>query len=236
MSRRHSATKAPSEAAHTHQERDDDIAKRRDGFVIAEYNALRAELLKNLEFRFQIVQITLVLFAGIMSVGIPSKSTEIFAVYPVVAAILFCGWITASIDVKRISSYIRDELAKNTCGGMQWESHVLSRKNTKVSGIVVSGFFVGIFVFTQIIATLMALLFPADGALQFLKIEILGFSFGPTSFANRDAYLIVDILCILGSLVAVVLYRQAHGSRAESNPGPGRAIGGLPKATALQRP
>jgi hypothetical protein len=63
-----------------------------DQFMLAEYNALRDELLKRAEFQQQILSLTLVIFGTILTFGLQVHSASIILLYPLLSLFLAASW------------------------------------------------------------------------------------------------------------------------------------------------
>jgi hypothetical protein len=76
--------------------------------VVAEYNSLRAEIIKLVELQSQLLALTVVAFGTIASVGFQERSSAILLVHPVLALILGVSWMNHAHSVCRCAAYIRD--------------------------------------------------------------------------------------------------------------------------------
>ena len=59
--------------------------------VAAEYKALRDEILKRVEFRYQLLNITLISAGTLLGAGLNANSAPVLLVYPILAAFLAGG-------------------------------------------------------------------------------------------------------------------------------------------------
>ena len=83
-----------------------------------EYSMLRAEILKRLELRYQLINYTLGAFAAFMALGIPrddSTSALTVLIYPLVAAGIALAWVDNHYRLRLIVIYMRDH-------GAIWET------------------------------------------------------------------------------------------------------------------
>ncbi|MDQ3763138.1 MAG: hypothetical protein M3460_16280 [Actinomycetota bacterium] len=55
----------------------------RDQFALAEYNNLRAEILKMIELQSQLINLTVIAFGAVVSVGFQARSPAIMALRPI---------------------------------------------------------------------------------------------------------------------------------------------------------
>ena len=116
-----------------------------------EFNALRNEVLKRIEIREHISQITLGLAGVFQSVGLANP--VIAFIYPTLSFFLAVGWAQNDIRIRQLGNYIRNKL-EPALPGLAWESH---RKNIEEQTRTSLWHFVilshgGIFVTTQIMA------------------------------------------------------------------------------------
>ena len=139
--------------------------------MLAEYNALRDEILKRVELQQQILSLTLVIFGTILTFGLQVHSASIILLYPLLSLFLAASWRHDGLTVKRISIYIRDQIeapiGENTLG---WEHRARRRQKSQskftflsAKGAFAGGFnFLsarGVFAGTSLLATLLAIPF-----------------------------------------------------------------------------
>jgi hypothetical protein len=79
-------------------------------FVLAEYAALRAEILKQIEVQYQLVGLNLLVFGAALSIASQTRSSSIAGLYPVAALILGLCWTSATHEVERCGLYIKDHI------------------------------------------------------------------------------------------------------------------------------
>jgi hypothetical protein len=151
--------------------------------ILEEYQALRNEILKRLEFRYQLINIIVVVSGTFLSVGIqPNVPTSVLLVYPILALFLISGWVYNGVILTQIGKYIRENIEINIVE-FKWESYLKERK-TKLN-------FSNPFGFLGILSTSGLAL-----TTQFLAVGIalLKFKFIPT-----------DIVLLICSFVAIIL-------------------------------
>jgi len=102
----------------------------RDQFALAEYNNLRMEILKMLELQSQLLNIIVIAFGTVVSVGFQTRNAAIMAIHPILALILGICWLNNNYAIIRAADYIRSRLEarfyENDCEG--WEHYVLDYK------------------------------------------------------------------------------------------------------------
>src|SRR5258708_10484017 len=92
--------------------------------VAAEYKSLRDEMLKRMEFRYQIINLTLVSAGTLLATGVHEGTTSsVLLVYPLLGAFLAAGWAHNGNAVVPLARYIRDELETKTIG-LGWEKYL----------------------------------------------------------------------------------------------------------------
>jgi hypothetical protein len=125
--------------------------------ILAEYNVLRAEILKRIEIRNSIVFGTLT-FAGVL-LGFGLSNAKLALIYPVISLFLAAAWVQNDVLISDLGRYIRDHLETSPIG-LKWETH---RQHTRVSkkrdwkqpsAALSSG---GVFFITQLVAMIVAI-------------------------------------------------------------------------------
>jgi hypothetical protein len=97
----------------------------RSQFILAEYTALRAEIVKHIEVQYQLVGFNLLAFGVALSIAVQSRSSVPASLYPIVALFLAFCWISATLEIQRCGEYIREEIEKPYTDGEGWESHLV---------------------------------------------------------------------------------------------------------------
>lgn len=142
--------------------------------ILSEYEALRNEVLKRLEFRYQIINLTLVVAGTFLSVGVqPNISPAVLLVYPILAMFLITGWIYNLVQLRKLGNYIRDNIeAKLVVTG--WESYLTGRRRQADSfqpldylGTISTG---GLFLSTQILSVVLAFLKSLSTATDYVLL------------------------------------------------------------------
>ena len=127
--------------------------------VIAEYNTLRAEILKRIELRYQLLAITITAFGAILAFGSQLKSPILIFLYPILALCSMIIWLSNKYDIEQISNYIRKEIEDRVgkeC--LNWENQraLVKRKGTeKLLSYGTTGFFISTQILALAIGTVM---------------------------------------------------------------------------------
>ncbi len=152
-------------------------------FLELEYQQCRAEILKRIELRQQLIQITLT-FAGVLiGAGVQSKNMLISAIYPPLAFCFSMLWAQNDIRGRQLGQYIREEIE---VGENRWESFYRSTISTQtvILGCPLSIFAPG---GAFIISELVAMIFPV---------------FDTTNSSKERLILIaIDVLALLGTIL-----------------------------------
>jgi hypothetical protein len=159
--------------------------------ILEEYQALRNEILKRIEFRYQIINIILIVFGTFLSVGVQSNVlVPVLLVYPILALFLVSGWVYNGVILKRIGVYIRENIETNLIE-LRWESY-LKEKATRMNSSSPFSFLgtlstSGLVLTTQFLAVGIALL-----KFKFIATEII--------------FLICSLVAILWTLIIIFRY------------------------------
>ena len=139
---------------------------------LAEYNALREEILKRIEIVHQLMAGILVAWTAVLSVALQGETqkngrTDILLLYPLLALAIAYLWAFNNRAIILTGNYIRvmEKKAEDIGGGMGWERHVRGKGSGAPSAIC-------IFVLTQIITICLAMHFGDDLCRYWLVISI----------------------------------------------------------------
>jgi hypothetical protein len=91
--------------------------------VVAEYVALRNEVLKLGELQAQAVALAVVGFGTIVTVAAQTDRGELSFVYPLLSVVLGATWLNHAHGIDRFASYLRRMKAKSN-GKFDWEHYV----------------------------------------------------------------------------------------------------------------
>ena len=134
-------------------------------FVIAEYKALRDEIMKRSEFRYQILSLTLVVAGSLLTFGLQSISpAHVLFVFPIIGCFLSGIWAHNVIVPRQLSAFIRDNV-ESKYGGWGWETTVEKEWYTLswLSGIIsTSGMFLGLEIISFVLGLLKSTFILTD--------------------------------------------------------------------------
>jgi 8-oxo-dGTP diphosphatase len=97
--------------------------------ILAEYSALREEILKHADMRLQLLYFTLVVASAFMGVGTQFNEPNVLLVYPILAAFLAAAWAHSDIRSGQLGEYVRTHI-ESSLPGTGWEAY-LRREYTK---------------------------------------------------------------------------------------------------------
>jgi hypothetical protein len=144
--------------------------------VVAEYSALRDEIMKRSEFRYQITSLTVIAAGTIFTFGLQLDSpASILLVYPVLALFLAGIWAHNVRASRMVAIYIKENI-ENKVAGLGWESW-LAKKQFSILGILST---IGIFLSTQVVAVILGLLKSNFTAIDIVLLAIDAIAFGLT--------------------------------------------------------
>lgn len=144
--------------------------------VLAEYKALRDEILKRKETQHQFASFALIALSTVIAFGLQTKNATLILLYPILAMFLAIAWANQDRSVMLIGAYIRSRIEpKVGKDNMGWEHFVYayySKAEKRVGslnilamrGIFLATELLAIFVGLSIVAfnTIIVLIFAAD--------------------------------------------------------------------------
>ena len=164
--------------------------------LLAEYSALRNEILKRIEIRNYLLTFSLIVAGTILAFGSKDDVTVfVLLLYPILAFFIALAWMQADMQIGYIGFYIKKHIEPKL-DGVKWETFY-SRKRREVR----KGFFArpletsaaGVFITTEILAVL-------------LSIKKLTFS----TLTFENILLLFDILCIIWT-IRIIKRRSIKG-------------------------
>ena len=95
---------------------------RTDSAILAEYNALRTEMMKRIELRYQFINFTLIIAGAFLAAGTQGVSTTVLLFFPIFVFFLASGWAHNGIAVSEKERYIREQIETKIVG-LKWETY-----------------------------------------------------------------------------------------------------------------
>ncbi len=137
----------------------DQVLHRDLTMILAEYQALREEILKRVELRYQLLNILMTAAAGFLAFGSQEQiPSTVLLVYPLMALFLTAGWVHNGHTIEHIAGYLREQM-EQVVPGLHWETYVEQRIHRKSPfrqlGTVATS---GLVLTTQLLAIGLALL------------------------------------------------------------------------------
>lgn len=133
--------------------------------MLAEWNALRAEILKRMEMRHQVLWLALVVAGTLITFGAQEKvPVTVLLLYPLLATFLALAWTDIDIRISEIADFIRTRIegehSQGRLEGLRWEHYIRKKKREEITrnalarAVEISAN--GILVFTQLLALILA--------------------------------------------------------------------------------
>jgi hypothetical protein len=117
-------------------------------FALAEYSALRDEILKRIELQNQILNLALIIAGTAISVSFQlNNGPIILLIYPPIALVLSAGWEQNNLRIRQIGIYIRETIERRSPGS-GWEQY---RIDTSVTPTGTARFARSAFMISQIV-------------------------------------------------------------------------------------
>ena len=132
---------------------DEKISSENIPVILAEYNSLKAEILKRIEIRHQLTSLALIAPGTIIAVGFQIKNAFFILSYPILACLLAAVWLANTRAYHEVSNYIRTQIEpKLGSANLRWQQvHYNTRHPFRLVGFLGSG---AIFIFTELLAIL----------------------------------------------------------------------------------
>jgi hypothetical protein len=159
------------------------------GLLIAEYNALREEILKGSEVQYQLIALTLTAFGLILTVGLQAKNVSILLVYPILALFLATVWTNTQARNAGIGAYIRKNIEPRAAEkAIGWESYLHQTWTWREFRGITSAGSSAIFIITELLAI-------------FVGLSVANFNLN----ATEKILLTLDVLSTLLSVILFIL-------------------------------
>ena len=114
-------------------------------FALAEYSALRDEILKRIEFQNNILNWTLVIAGSFVGFALQLNNAIILLLYPPIAFGLSASWYQNNLRIRQLGAYIRKRIEART-SNTGWEQY---RKDEGVQVTGTAQFARGTFMISQ---------------------------------------------------------------------------------------
>src|SRR5882762_10370322 len=128
------------------------------GFLLAEYNALREEILKRSEIQHQLLSFALAALGALIAVGLKDSPSALLA-YPILVLFLATGWTYNDLQIAQIGLYVEYRIeARLVASGLGWQHAILSQSPSRTIGSLAKLATRGMFWSTEILAIALYLL------------------------------------------------------------------------------
>lgn len=128
--------------------------------ILAEFTALRNEVLNRIGTRYQILTFTLVIAGTILTLGVRQDvSALVLLIYPILAMFLALEWMHIDFRIGEIGDYIKTNVEKRL-EGIKWETFIHQRRTTKTIARffrATEGSAIGVFVVTEFLTLSLAI-------------------------------------------------------------------------------
>ncbi len=173
--------------------------------VLAEYKALRDEVLKRVEMRHHLLSYTLLAAATFLSVGSQEKVTPMIPlIFPVLAVFLAAAWTLNDLRVGELGYYVRTTI-ENRLGGFGWEAHIFTEYDGGLNPLpraLVAWSAAGVFLTTELLAVFLAL-YRSNWHICGLSVVLLA----------------LDMVALLGTVLLVFARRHKYRGLRQGKPG-----------------
>jgi hypothetical protein len=132
-------------------------------FLLAEYNALRGEILKRSEIQHQLISFALAASGALAAVGLKDTPSALLA-YPILVLFLAIGWTYNDLQIAQIGLYIKHRIERHLAAtGQGWQHAILSQRPSREIGSLAKVATRGMFWGTEILAVGLYLLMTLPG-------------------------------------------------------------------------
>jgi hypothetical protein len=125
---------------------------------VAEFTALRNEILKRMEMRHQFMIFALVAAGTFLSLGAgPEISIFVPLIYPILALFLAWGWMHNDVRISQLGDYIRENIEPEQ--PLMFQHYKNQQRKQRPTGLILEGFqfpTAGAVLSTQVLALIIA--------------------------------------------------------------------------------
>jgi len=98
--------------------------------MLAEYVALRGEILKRIELRHQYMKVSLAIAGAFLAAGVAVTKAPVALVFPLLAPFLAIGWAQNDLRVRDLAEYFREH-QEQLVPGLGWETHMQGLRESR---------------------------------------------------------------------------------------------------------
>jgi hypothetical protein len=166
---------------------------------LAEFAALRTEILQSLQMQWNIFALQLTATAALFSFSLSSPSrTGFLLILPFVTYFLSERYLAMYYAMQQLGSYIKDELSSRVPGGLHWEAWY--RQHSSPYHKPLLGWF-----------TPLPMIFPGTSVVAILWVAPYVWLGGHISDSRRITLGIAWILSLVFTVVSLYVFRKSGG-------------------------
>jgi 8-oxo-dGTP diphosphatase len=129
--------------------------------TLSECSGLRAEILKRIEMRQQMLIYTVIFAGSLMTLGVQLTGRLPLLLFPVLAFLLAVVWMHSDVRIGEIGEYIRDRIAPRFGDLGDWELYI-RQKNSRRRFRPVELSALGVFLVTELLSVALAIVITPD--------------------------------------------------------------------------
>jgi hypothetical protein len=173
--------------------------------VLAEYNALRSEILKHMDIQNQLGTFNIIVFGTIAGIGFQNKIALLMLLYPTLAMFLSIGWSHADYRAREIGLYIKKHIESAVgTNNIGWE-HYLAANPRAVYYWATRGTFIT----TELLAIIIGISIAPFNS-TFLAVLVGQSITNPNLAVN--AFIVIAIVSLFITIFLLRQVRIGHGS------------------------
>ena len=101
--------------------------------LVAEYTALRDEIVKRIEIQHQLVSLALIAPGTVLAIGFQTSSASLMLLYPLLGMFLSAVWLSNSFALHDIAAYIANQIRSRVGANLSiWEHFRMSTDTRQV--------------------------------------------------------------------------------------------------------
>ena len=139
-------------------------------FAVAEYSALRDEILKRIEFQNNILNWTFVIAGSVVTFALQSNNAMIVLLYPPIAFGLSASWEQNNLRIRQLGVYIRKRIETRASNG-GWEQYRID-ESVKVTGT--AKFARGTFIISQTAMLVLSIILLIPSRPKWVVLLLIG--------------------------------------------------------------
>ena len=124
--------------------------------LLAEYSALRSEILQRMDMRQQMLTFTLIIAGSILSLGVQTNiSPLVLLLYPILALFLAMAWMHSDVRIWEVAEYMEKHIEPRL-DGIGWETYIHNKDRGRAfRPVEITA--AGVFLITEVLAVVLAI-------------------------------------------------------------------------------